>query len=605
LQFSNPQWLNALYVVPLVVVLLVWGVRKRAKELAAFAGGRLIEPLAPGASWRKVLLKNTLVVAGLVCLVLALAGPQFGSRLVKVEREGIDLVIVLDTSLSMLAEDMKPNRLERAKQEIIDLIAGLKGDRVGLVAFAGDAFVLCPLTVDYNAATMFAQSADENIVSKPGSQLDKAIDKSAALFPEEAKSDRAIILVTDGEAHTGDPVAAAQKAAEKGIRIYTIGIGNPAGELIPLRGTGGSVQGYKKDSTGETVLTRLDQVTLEKIAHATGGQFLPATREGLELKVLYREISGLEKQTIEGEFMERKIDRFGVFLALSFAFLLLEAILSRRGSMRRLNKKRFLHSGVTGAFVFSLIAHPIAAHAKSVDGGSVKSGNSYYDAEEYEKALHLYVQAYGDSTAVPDNVEGLLYNQANALHMMKRYEEALSQYHRAFSAADSLHAGRLLYNRGNTLLAMGKPDTAIESYLQALRYAPDDEETRHNLEMALRMLQQQEQQQQQQQQNEDGEQQDEQQENEDQQQQQDSDDSENRHEEEGGEQTPQPDSTQTNQPQEPDSTQLQQPDSLQTIQLTMEDALRLLRLLEENEKELQKQKRKAAFKENMRGGKDW
>ncbi|MCZ6767040.1 MAG: tetratricopeptide repeat protein, partial [bacterium] len=365
------------------------------------------------------------------------------------------------------------------------------------------------------------------------------------------------------------------------------------------RGTGGSVEGYKKDNSGKTVLTRLDEVTLEKVARVTGGQFLPATREGLELKVLYREISGLEKQTIEGEFMERKIDRFGVFLALSFAFLLLEAVLSRRGSMRRLNKRRFLHSGVTGAFVVALLIYPHAVHAKGVDGGRVKSGNRYYDAQEYEKALHLYVQAYGDSTEAPDNVEGLLYNQANALHMMKRYEEALSQYHRAFSADDSLHAGRLLYNRGNTLLAMGKPDTAIESYLQALRYLPDDEEIRHNLEMALRMLQQQ---QQQQQQNEDSEPQD-QEPQENREQQQDSD--QNRHEDEEGEQTPRPDSTQANPPQEPDSTQMQQPDSLRTIQLTAEDALRLLRLLEEKEKQLQKEKRKAAFKQNLRGGKDW
>lgn len=601
MEFSNPKWLIGLYFVPIVVVLLMWGVRQRRRELTAFAGIHLLEALSPGASWRKVLLKNTLAVTGLICLVLALAGPQFGSRLVKIEREGIDLVIALDTSLSMLAEDMKPNRLERAKQEITDLIAGLKGDRVGLVAFAGDAFVLCPLTVDYNAATMFAQSADQNSVSKPGSALDQAIKTSVTLFPEEAKSDQVIILVTDGETHAGDPLAAAREAAGRGIRIYTIGIGNPAGELIPLRGTGGSVEGYKKDSSGETVLTRLDEVTLEKIARVTGGQFLPATREGLELKVLYREISGLEKQTIEGEFMERKIDRFGVFLALSFAFLLLEAVLSRRGSMRRLNKRRFLHSGVTGAFVAALLTCPHAVYAKGVDGGRVKSGNAYYDAQEYEKALHLYVQAYGDSTEVPDHVEGLLYNHANALHMMKRYEEALSQYHRAFSADDSLHAGRLLYNRGNTLLAMEKPDTAIESYLQALRYLPDDEEIRHNLEMALRKFRQQ---QQQQQQNKDGEPQDhESQENQEQQQPQDSD--QNRHEDEEGEKTPRPDSTQTNPPQEPDSTQIQQPDSLRTAQLTVEDALRLLRLLEEKEKQLQKDKRKAAFKQNLRGGKDW
>ncbi|UCH84206.1 MAG: VWA domain-containing protein, partial [Candidatus Latescibacterota bacterium] len=344
MSFAHPNWLNALYLTPLLAVLFLYGARRRKRDLVAFAGGRFADSLAPGGSWRKRLLKSTLRLGGYVLLVMGLAGPQLGSQLVKVEREGIDLVIALDTSLSMLAEDMKPNRLERAKQEIVDLIDGLKGDRVGIVVFAGDAFVLCPLTVDYNAALMFAQTADIDVVSKPGSAIGKAIDKSVGLFPLSREADRVIILVTDGESHEGDPVAAAEVAAEEDIRIYTIGIGNPTGELIPMRGTDGSIGGYKKDSSGETVLTRLDEESLQRIARVTGGQYLPATREGLELKVLYKEISGLDKQSIEGEFMEAKRDRFGWFLAAALVLLGLDVLIAVR-SLKNWRRERILHTG--------------------------------------------------------------------------------------------------------------------------------------------------------------------------------------------------------------------------------------------------------------------
>jgi len=282
MEFANPIWLNGLFAVPVLVVLLLWGAGRRRREALQFTGTPLGGALAPGRSWRKDLLKTLLKAGTLALLVLALARPQMGSQLVKVQREGIDLVIALDVSLSMLAEDMKPSRLERAKQEIVDLIRGLKGDRIGIVAFAGDAVVLCPLTVDYGAARMFAQSADIDLVSLPGSALHKAIDTSVQLFPESQKHDRVIILVTDGESHTGDPVAAAEKAASMGVRIYTIGIGRAQGELIPLRGTDGAMAGYKKDNAGETVLTRLDEGTLRRIAQVSHGKYLPATLRGSE-----------------------------------------------------------------------------------------------------------------------------------------------------------------------------------------------------------------------------------------------------------------------------------------------------------------------------------
>lgn len=610
MSFSHPLWLNALYLVPVLVGVFLYGAKRRRQALAGFAGGKFEEALAPGRSWRKAALKSFLRVLGYSLLVLALAGPQIGSQLVKVEREGIDMVIALDVSLSMLAEDMKPNRLERAKQEIVDLIQGLKGDRVGIVVFAGDAFVICPLTVDYDAALMFANTADVDAVSRPGSAIHEAIRKSVALFPKTRQADRVIILVTDGEAHDGDPLSEAEKAAEEGIKIYTIGIGNPSGELIPLRGTDGSIDGYKKDDAGETVLTRLDESTLRKVAKTTNGQYLPATREGLELKVLYREIAGMEKKAVKGEFMERKKDRFVWFLAAAFFALAIDRLISAGGAKRRRRNTRMLHTGAVGLFVLLVLGFfSPAAAGKGIDKGRVKSGNKYFKASEYQKALVLYKEALGDTLARPENGEGVLYNEANTLHMMGRYQEALQKYHESFSE-DTLQAGRSLYNRGNTLVKLGKLPEAVESYLQSLRYMPDDVDARHNLELALKMLEQQKQQQEQQQQQSDD-QNDENGENKpgDQQQQQDGQQQQNedRDSEDQQNEPQQPDSTQANQPTQPDSSKAkpQTADSTQVIELSREDALRLLQLLEEQEKELQKEKRKAAFRRASRSGKDW
>lgn len=605
MDFAHPQVLNALYILPLVVLLFVHGARRRSAALDRFIGSRMRDALAPGASWRRELLKATLKTLAVTCMILAVARPQFGKQLVKVNREGIDLVVALDVSLSMMAEDMKPNRLERAKQEIVDLIQGLKGDRVGIVAFAGDAFVLCPLTVDYNAALMFTQTADVDIVSRQGTALDKAIETSLSLFRENTESDRVIIIVTDGEGHDSDPVARAREASARGVRIYTIGIGNPQGELIPLRGTDGGVEGYKKDSSGETVLTRLDERTLKEVARVTKGKYMPATREGLELKVLYREISGLQRSQEEGQFMERKTDRFAWFLGAAFVLLLLEALITRRATRVHGRVRRVLHSGATAALILLLAGGLADARAKTVDRDRVNAGNRYFESGEYQKALALYHEALGDTTQYVDMSEGLFYNEANTLHMMQKYKDALNMYHASLSE-DSTQTGRMFYNRGNTLLLMGKPDEAIESYVQSLSYLPNDDEARYNLELALKMKQMQQQQQQNQDQQQNQKDQNQNQKDENQQQQQQNQDKQNDQQQQQNQdqqnQQQQSDSTQT-QPTEPDSTSVQ-PQPQQSIQLTREDAMRILRLLEEQEKELQKAKRKAAMR-RATGGKDW
>jgi Ca-activated chloride channel family protein len=619
MEFGNPKWLWGLLLLPAVAFWLAYGERRGRSALEAFTGKRLCDALAPGRSWRKALAKGLLQTAALGLVVVAMAAPRFGVQLVKVEREGIDIVIALDTSLSMLAEDMLPSRLERAKQEIVDLIKGLSGDRVGLVAFAGSAHALCPLTVDYDAALMLARAIDVYMVSEPGTAIGKAITTSTALFDPSVRRDRAIILVTDGENHEGDPLQAAAEAREAGIRIFTIGIGEPKGELIPERGTDGAVAGYKKDRRGETVLTQLDEGTLQRVAETSGGKYLPATREGLELAVLYDEIAGMERKKIKGEFVERKKERFWIFLLVAGSALALDAVVGTRAAGMRRRARTWLHTGVP-VLLALLGATATAADARTVDRGKVRAGNRYFDGAEYDKAIALYREAMGDTLEPRRWREGVFYNEGNALYMQERYGEAIARYQRSF-ADDTTLTGKMLYNRANALMRAGDPGAAVESYVQALRTLPDDEAARHNLEIALRALRErQQQQQQQQQQGGDGEQGDAQDEGErqprdDQQalrepsgdgEQQPQEGEPDPQEAEGQRQQPQPDSTQTPEPM-PDSTFAAPPpiSPEQMEQLSLEDAMRILQALEEQERKLQQERRRAAFQRLRGKGKDW
>ena len=605
MDFANPKWLFALWALPLVIGWLALGARRSRAELDTLIGTTMGESLAPGHSWRKNLIKGIFKVAGIGLLIFALAGPRFGSQLVKLEREGIDLVIALDTSLSMLAEDMLPSRLERAKQEIVDLIRGLKGDRVGVVVFAGDAFALCPLTVDYDAALMFTRSVDVDVVSEPGTALRRAIETSVALFEQSGKRDRAIILVTDGENHGKDPVEVAQAAGEEGIRIYTIGIGSPTGELIPERRTDGSIAGYKKDRRGETVLTQLEENTLQRIAVASKGKYLPATREGLELKVLYDEISGMEGKMIKGEFVERRKERFWIFLLAALALLWADLFVGTRGIVRAARRARMLHTGVGMVLVLAVLLAPAVAGAKTVDRNKVKSGNQYFGAGEYDKALTLYGEALGDTLKPPKHFQGVFYNRGNTYFMMNNYQEAIEAYTKSVSEDSSLTA-HTLYNRANSMMASGNLKEAVESYVQALQFMPDDPDARHNLEMALRQLEQQQQDQQQQSQDQQGQDQPQDQQQQDQQQQQQDQEEQDEQQQQQDQNQAQPDSTRA-QPQPADSSAVPPPQLTpeDMMKLSKEDAMRILQALEEQEKKLQQEKRKAAFRRMKKSGKDW
>jgi Ca-activated chloride channel family protein len=266
----------------------------------------------------------------LIFLIIALARPQWGSQVEYIERRGVEIMATLDISESMLAEDFKPNRLARAKLEISELMDNLEGNELGLVLFSGAAFVQFPLTSDFSTARTFLDAAHPELISRPGTAIAEAIRIAMTGFNEERATQKVILLLTDGENHEGDVLAAAQEAADQGVIIYTIGFGSPDGEPIPIYDQLGNLIEYKKDKQGETVLTHLDDVTLQQIAVMTGGRYFPALPDGREVGVLVDEIAELQTSELESRFETRGIERFQWFLLVAvIALVIIELIPDR------------------------------------------------------------------------------------------------------------------------------------------------------------------------------------------------------------------------------------------------------------------------------------
>lgn len=314
----------------ILILLFSFGLKLKKRLLSKFGDIGLVSKFSENIDFKKYTKKAVLLTLVLFFSFLALSRPQWGTKLQKISRKGLNLLVLLDVSKSMLAQDMVPNRLEKAKHEIEKLIDSLKGDRIGIVIFAGRPFLQCPLTIDYGAAKMFLDVIDTTSIPVPGTDIGAAIDMAIKSFPGNDKKYSVAILLTDGEDHIGNAVKSAEIAKKGGIIIYTIGIGSPSGELIPIRDESGTVVGYKKDKAGNPVLSRLDEVTLEKIALLTGGKYYRATAGELELKKVYDDILKMEREKIYGRQFTQKEDRFQWFLLPALILLVLEILMKER-----------------------------------------------------------------------------------------------------------------------------------------------------------------------------------------------------------------------------------------------------------------------------------
>ncbi|HAF30961.1 MAG TPA: hypothetical protein DCG75_18135 [Bacteroidales bacterium] len=330
-RFGNPTYLYLLLLIPVLILLFGFAQYYKKKALAKFGDISVIEQLMPYVSKSRPFLKFVFLLIAFIAIIFALADPQFGSKLEKVTRKGAEIIIALDVSNSMLAEDIKPNRLERAKQAISKLIDNMENDRIGLVVFAGDSYIQIPVTSDYTAAKMFLSSINTNIVSKQGTAIGSAIDLAMNSFTPESGMDKALIVITDGENHEDDALKAAELAHDKGIAIHTIGMGSPQGAPIPIQKTYGQVI-FQKDKDGNTVISKLDQKTLQDVATAGGGVFIRASNTQTGLNKLFERINSMEKKEMEEKIYTEFEHRFQYLLGIALFFILLDIIILERKS---------------------------------------------------------------------------------------------------------------------------------------------------------------------------------------------------------------------------------------------------------------------------------
>jgi Ca-activated chloride channel family protein len=331
-RFAHIEYLYSLiFVLPLLIVFFIWSFKQKEKALQKFGNIQLVSKLIFSTSKRKQKIKATFVVIGTSFLLFSASGPQIGTKLEDVKREGIDIAIAVDVSNSMLAEDIKPTRLEKAKHEISNLIDKMQGDRVGIIAFAGLAYVQCPLTLDYGAAKLFTDMLNVDLIPQQGTAIGRAMELAMKTFVQKERKYKVLILITDGE-ETGDtdPLKIAEECEKEGIIIYTVGIGSPEGVPIPIYDGYGNQVGFKKDRDGNVVTTKLDELTLEKIALQTSGKYYRATSSEIELDKIYEEVSKMEKKELSSKQFSQFEERFQYFLFPAIIFLLIEIFISER-----------------------------------------------------------------------------------------------------------------------------------------------------------------------------------------------------------------------------------------------------------------------------------
>ena len=469
-----------------VYAALLWWFRRRDSGLAsrvvdAELQANLVDPAISRRTWKDILLLVVLVLA-----VIASARPQWGSKMAEVKRRGNDIFVCVDTSTSMSAEDVAPSRMASAKRTLGLVVSQLQGDRVGIIAFAGKAFLQCPLTLDVDAARMFLDSVDVGLVPVPGTELGTAVRSALARFPKNSRTKKVIVLLTDGEDHDSDPIGAAEEAKKAGAVIFAIGIGTPQGEVIRERDAAGGVTGFKKDEKGETVMSRLDEATLARMAEITGGKYWRGGVDDSVVTALVSDVSSMARQALSSGVYRVQEDRYQWFLFLAVLALGAEILVPlRKGHWqmvwRELQAIRWdlpklgRKTSALLVVITTLLSSQVMADFRS----SMNEGNKLAQQGDLEGARQKYfnAQVEGPGRAEP------FYNIGNSWMYEGKFEDAL----RSFEEADRLTRHPLMksviaYNRGVALSRLEKTPEAIEAFKTALKWNPRDEDAKFNLE---------------------------------------------------------------------------------------------------------------------------
>ena len=338
-RIAHPEYLYALLVIPALMVFFWYSRLQRRKALALFGQKDILAVLMPNVSTGRPILKFIVLMLALASIIVGIARPQFGSKLQTEKRKGIELMIALDVSNSMMAQDILPNRLERAKRAISQLVDKLSNDKIGLIVFAGDAYIQLPITADYVSAKLFLNSINPEMVPTQGTAIGAAINLGVKSFSPQFTGNKAMIIITDGENHEDDPVGAAQAAAEKGITIYTLGMGLPQGGPIPEQVNGQMT--YRKDRQGNIIVTKLDEAMLQRIAEAGKGAYIRANNAQVGLNNLFSEVNKMEKSELESQVYADYDEKFQYFIGLGLFLILLDFMILERKNKYLKNFKLF------------------------------------------------------------------------------------------------------------------------------------------------------------------------------------------------------------------------------------------------------------------------
>ncbi len=477
-RFASPQYLYLLLVLVALAAIHYYIIYKKKRQVKRFGDPELTRQLFLGVSRWRPEVKFWITMLALASFIVALARPQFGTRLDTRERMGIEAIIALDVSNSMLAEDVKPNRLEKAKMMVSNMVDGMRDDKIGLIVFAGQAFVQLPITSDYVSAKMFLETISPSMISVQGTDIAEAINLSMRSFTQQEDVSRAIFVITDGEDNEAKGVEAAKQAAAKGIRVYVLGIGNPGGAPIPIPGTGQ----YIIDDEGNTVISKLSEEMCREIATAGGGSYIYVDNSSSAQKKLSEQVDRLAKAKMESQIYSEYDEQFQGFVLIGILLLLLDVFLLERESKSTWLSNLF-HRGRSVSTI-CLLFFSLAAFSQT-DRDYIRRGNRLMRDSVYDKAQVEYQKAIERDNTNPISH----FNLGNALLYQNKAEDAMKEYETAARLEkDKMRLAQIYHNMGVVLQSAKQFDKAVACYRNSLRNDPTNNETRYNYALSLFQL---------------------------------------------------------------------------------------------------------------------
>ena len=491
-RFESPIYLYLLVLIPLLALIRYLSYRNQKKRLRKFGEPSLLKALMPDVSRFRPSVKFWILQGALALLIVMLARPQMGTKINHEKRVGIETIIAMDISNSMRAEDIVPSRLDRSKMMVENLVDHFTNDKIGLIVFAGDAFVQLPITSDYVSAKMFLSSIDPSMMASQGTDIARAIEMASHSFTQEEGIGKAIVVITDGEDHEGGAVEAAEAAKKNGMRVYVLGVGSTQGAPIPVPGTGN----YMQDNTGNTVMSALNEDMCKQVAQAGGGAYIHVENNSAAQEQLDNELDKLAKKETSTAVYSEFDEQFQAFGVLALLLLILEiCIFDRRNPLL----KHVSLFGKRKVAVMLLFLTALSVTAQT-DRQYIRQGNKQFRMGDYPNAEVSYRKAIEQN---PKNPQAS-FNLGNALMAQKKDSAAVTQFENASRLeTNPLRKAQSFHNIGVICQTHKMYGEAIEAYKSALRLNPNDDETRYNLVLCKHQKQKQDQQKQNQGQNND------------------------------------------------------------------------------------------------------